>query len=333
MAQLHHYVPRFLLRRFVQDGGVLHVMDKRTGRRFHISTSKKSAIEIAAERGMYDFEFMGVPMTMEPALAALESKAAPMIERILKEETLNHSDPNERSTLAVFLAVQMIRTRAVWQKHQDFLGRMEAWLRQEGASEEFFKPDPLVGGGENAEKAQRARMISNAALDFGPTIAEKDWVLLKTEGEVPYLIGDHPFTMFNQTDHSPRGDLGLKVKGIELYFPLSRTLALAMWCPSLQQELLDGFKRLDTLAEHSPDLVRPYLKAWEDGVRIVEAIRSGTALLNQPESVTHFNSLQISTAERFVFSCDGDFTLAEEMIHDNPELRFGRRLEEATGKF
>ena len=58
VAQLHHYVPRFLLRRFGQDGGVRHVMDKHTGKRFQISKSKKSTVSVAAECGMYDFEFM-----------------------------------------------------------------------------------------------------------------------------------------------------------------------------------------------------------------------------------------------------------------------------------
>jgi hypothetical protein len=106
-----------------------------------------------------------------------------------------------------------------------------------------------------------------------------------------------------------------------------------MWCPSIQQQLLDGFKRLDELAERAPELASQYIKAWEDGVQIVEAIRSGNALRNRAESVTHFNSLQIATAERFVFSSDEDFMLVEQMIQDNPELRFGRRLEEATGKF
>jgi hypothetical protein len=307
-------------------------MDKHTGRRFQVSTSKRSSVEVAAERGMYDFEFMGTPVTLEPALSALEAKAASVIERIVRDETLDHSCPEERATLAGFLAVQMVRTRALWKTHQEFFERMEAWLRREGAPEEYFAPDPRVGAGENAEKALRAKIICNAATNFGPAIAEKDWVLLKTEG-APYLIGDHPLTMFNPVDHRPRGNLGVKVKGIELYFPLSPRLALAMWCPSIQQQLLDGFKRLDELAERAPEIARLYLKPWEEAVVAVEAIRSGNALLNRPESVIHFNSLQISTAERFVFSGDGDFTLAEEMFRDNPELRFGRRMEEATGKF
>jgi hypothetical protein len=331
--QLHHYIPRFLLRRFGSDTGVLHVMDKHSGRRFSVSTSKKSRLAVAAERGMYEFDFAGVPMTVEPALAALESEAAVIIDGIVRAEKLDHADRNQRGTLARFLAVQLVRTRAVWATQQDIFKRMEAWLRREGAPEDFFEPDPYVGERENAEKAIRARMICNAAADYGLMIAEKDWVLLKTEENAPYLIGDHPFAMFNDVDHSPRGNLGLKVKGIQLYFPLSRTLALGLWCPSHQQFLLDGFRRLDALSEKSPGLVRPYLDAWRDGIRIVEAIQRGTPISSKPENVLHFNSLQVSTAEQFVFSPDGDFTLVEEMIRENPELRIGHRLEEATGKF
>src|SRR5690242_19642625 len=164
--QLHHYVPRFLLRRFGQAGGLLYVMDKHTGKRFQISTSKRSSLEIAAERGMYDFEFMGNPVTLEPALAALETKAASMIGRIVRDETLDHSRPEERATLASFIAVQMVRTRAAWMRHHEFFQRMKAWLRRQGAPDEFFEPDPLVGDGENAEKALRAKIMCNAASDF-----------------------------------------------------------------------------------------------------------------------------------------------------------------------
>ncbi|MBI3899920.1 MAG: DUF4238 domain-containing protein [Gammaproteobacteria bacterium] len=290
-------------------------------------------IEVAAERGMYDFEFMGVPVTMEPGLAELESKAANVIKRIVEEERLHHDDQNERTTLACFLAVQMVRTRAVYVTQQDWMKRLEKWLRAEGAPEEFFKADPHVGTGENAEKVLLARMIHSASSDFAPALAEKDWVLLKTDLNTPYLIGDHPLAMFNHIDHSPRGNLGIKVQGIELYFPLNPTLALGMWCPSIQQTLLEGFKKLDGLSESAPEAVAPYMQAWEDGIQIVEAIRSGSTLPSRPDNITHFNSLQIATSERFLFSCNGDFALAEQMIRDNPAFKHGKRVDEATGKF
>lgn len=332
-GQMHHYIPRFLLRRFGNATGVLHVMDKHTGRRFRVSTSEKSSFGVAAERGMYDFEFMGFPLTIEPSLSALESEAAAFIGKILQTGRLNHTDADERGVLARFLAVQLVRTRAVTASLQDISKRMEAWLRAEGAPEDFFKTDPFVGDGLNAEKAMRAKMISNAAADYGPSLADKDWVLLKTVESAPFFIGDHPLTMFNEIDHSPRGSLGLNFNGIQLYFPLSPTLGLALWCRSHQKLLLDYFRRLDALSRRSPELVKPYIDAWSDGIQIVEAIQQGTPILSKPENVEHFNSLQISTAERFVFSSEGDFTLVDEMVRDNPALRFGHRLEEATGKF
>lgn len=40
---------------------------------FAFSTSKKSKVGVAAERAIYDVDFQGVPMTLEPALSSLET--------------------------------------------------------------------------------------------------------------------------------------------------------------------------------------------------------------------------------------------------------------------
>jgi hypothetical protein len=51
------------------------------------------------------------------------------------------------------------------------------------------------------------------------------------------------------------------------------------------------------------------------------------------ENVEYLNSLQVLHAERFLFSCDGDFAVAEKMIAANAALSHGPRFEEVTGKF
>lgn len=53
----------------------------------------------------------------------------------------------------------------------------------------------------------------------------------------------------------------------------------------------------------------------------------------EPVSVMHFNSLQVRSAERFVFGSTDDFSLVEEMVGSDPTMRRGRRMIEATGKF
>lgn len=280
----------------------------------------------------YDFEFMGAPMSVESILSHVESKASKHIARIVKNRHLNINDPDERGELAAFFAIQMVRTPAVQATHSEIFNRMEAWLRANGASQELFAPDNAVGKGENAERAMMARNILNAPKDYGPALIDKDWLLMQTDNKHPYLIGDHPLTMHNMVEQKGRGNLGIAVDGIELYFPLSPELALAIWCPSHHQMLTDSIQSFDRLTE-TFNSDRNWGGAKNEVLAILEAIQSGKPLRSKPDNVEFFNSLQVATAERFVFSSNNDFSLVKEMIRTNPELRFGRRMHEATGKF
>lgn len=327
-SQLQHYVPRFLLRRFadVQNGRV-HVFDKHTDAAFIANPNK-----VAAKNGLYSFKFIGHDMTLEPALAELEGRAAPHVARILQDRRLHPEDALERVELARFFAVQLVRTPAHRETWRDLWTRMETWLREQGMPDDYFQPDPKIGSGEHAERALAARMISTAPQTMAPALMDKDWLLLATDAGHPFLLGDHPLAMHNDVDRGLRGNLGLNVEGIELYFPLSPRLALAMVCRSRHDELVKGIERLDRLAEARSPIVAEFRETWSSALDIVEAMQAGQPLRSSPANVEFFNSLQISTAERFIFSNGRDFTLAREMIEANPELRRGRRMEEVTGK-
>jgi hypothetical protein len=63
---LQHYVPKFMLRRFSSgERELVHALDKHEDKIFASSTSRKSKVGVVAERAIYDFEFHGVPMTLE----------------------------------------------------------------------------------------------------------------------------------------------------------------------------------------------------------------------------------------------------------------------------
>lgn len=331
--QLQHYVPRFLLRQFGNGKKEhVHVIDKQSGNEFSFSASKKSAISVAAEYGMYDFEFDGNSLTIEPGLAELETQSADYVSRIVKEQRLAIDDPMERGILARFLAVQMVRTRAVREKQRDILDRLREWMEKEGAPNELFAPDPLVGEGENAAKAFMAKTICNAPNHYGQALVEKDWLLIATEAKYPFLMGDHPIAMVNDVDRPGRGNLGIKCEGIQIYLPLSPTLALALWCPSLQRRLLTLMEKMDAKSMNL-ELCEADLKAWVRAVESVEAIRKGVPLTYAPENAMYFNSLQVIHAERFIFSNRKEFALVHEMVEKDHSLRQGPRMTEATGKF
>jgi len=327
-AQLQHYVPRFLLRRFgIGKKDRLFVFDKHAD-----TTFASSAAKLAAKNNFYDFDFMGEPVTVEPTLARIESVASVHIARVVKNRKLNLNDPEERGELAAFFAIQMVRTPAVLAMHRDVFSKMESWLRAEGAPEHLFAPDAQVGGGENAERAMMARSICNAPIDFGPTLINKDWVLFQTDNKHPYLIGDHPLTMHNGVEREGRGNIGVAVEGIEIYFPLAPNLALGIWCPSHRKMLENSLRNIDSLVSTS-NTEKDWSQAKSEVMEILEALQTGEPLQSNPENVEFFNSLQIATAERFVFSSIDDFSLVKEMIKTNPDLRYGRRIHEANGKF
>jgi hypothetical protein len=55
------------------------------------------------------------------------------------------------------------------------------------------------------------------------------------------------------------------------------------------------------------------------------AFRTGAALPSKPDNVLNHNSLQVSNAERYVFSNTPDFELIESMIAENADFRVGPR--------
>jgi hypothetical protein len=324
-TQLQHYVPRFVLRRFTAASkDAVHVYGKHTSKSFIAGIGK-----VAAENGLYDFKFEGEDLTLEPGLAEIESRAAHHIQQILQDERLPLSNPLERGELARFFAVQFVRTpahRATW---RELDARMEAWLRQEGMREDFFAVDPRLGSRENAERAFIATSLTSAPQNFGPAFTVKDWVLMRTDVRSPYLIGDHPLVMYNARDYGSGGNLGLNVRGIEIYFPLSPHLTLGMMCDSHRRDFDEALQ-----CKSQSDLSDPGRQKGTSIARdYIRAVESGEPARMDPENVDFLNSIQVASAERFLFSSDGNFSLPEKMIAEHPHLRRGARLEEATGKF
>lgn len=64
---------------------------------------------------------------------------------------------------------------------------------------------------------------------------------------------------------------------------------------------------------------------------MIEAMLTGGVVKCRPESVEHFNSLQILEAERYVFSCKSDFQMVVEMIAADEATRHGSRFVEGSG--
>lgn len=323
-AKIQHYVPQFLLRSF-GDGRKhqLHVFDKQTSCSF-----KTNARNIAGESYFYDFCIEHQEATLEPTLAQLESATKPLLKRILQRDSASVVDDAERKCLCDFLAVQFTRTKAFREQILDLSRVLGDHLRtRSGAEGDLGDIEQLIKlPNENELKIQTAHFITESPKDLGPHFRNKDWLLIATTHEAPFIIGDNPLTLQNAVDTGPYGNRGLAVKGIEVYLPLSPTRALALWCPSHKEALLATTRLRRHMRKFAPHLLTAKSLDFDAAEQVERALLEGKPLQYSPDNVRNFNSLQVSHAERFVFSCNPDFALARDMVSTYPALRNGPRV-------
>lgn len=323
IAKVQHYVPQFLLRQFgTGKKDQVHVFDKVTGRTF--ATNAKN---VASESRFYDFELDEAKLTIEPALSKLESTAKPLLERIAKEDTVAGFTPVERAQLCGFFAVQFTRTKNYRERYKSLsdmmLERVKAMSPSEEAFMEFAKGVPEAD--ENHLKLITAESVISAPREFGPLFNNKTWHVLTTTAKRPFLLGDNPITLQNATDMRPYGNLGLAVQGIEIYFPLTPTRALAMWCPTIAEQIIKTGEQLQQLRTQAPEMLKG-LKDPEGLERLAAAITNVTPLVYEPVHIENFNSLQVANAERYVFANGENFELPRQMLAAHPHLRKGPRM-------
>jgi len=320
-AKIQHYVPKFLLRSFgTGKKDQVWVFDKQLGRPF-----KTNAKNIASESRFYDFEVKGAGYSLESGLSQVESQTKPVVEEILAKDSTASLTREKRETIAAFLAIQFLRTRAFraqWAEFPNLLRRKFESMKLEAAP--GSQAEALIQlPSENQVKIDNARMLLKAPQQYGPRFLDKRWFVACTTPAHPFWIGDNPIALQNHVDMGPYGNLGLAVRGIQIYMPLSSTRALGMWCPSVALQFEQGARTIRSAPRH---LVDHAVRDPDRMVAIADALQSGGPLHYEPRHVMNFNSLQVMRSERYVVSSTDDFELARRMIAEHAEYRSGQRM-------
>lgn len=99
--------------------------------------------------------------------------------------------------------------------------------------EEIKGWEPLT---EDRLKQLHLRNTQDMLGKFALVIGGKDMLLARPAENDSFYIGDNPVVLSNRLDFGPYGNIGLGVKGIEIYLPLSSNLLLCAFCPSILSE-------------------------------------------------------------------------------------------------
>ncbi len=180
IAKNQHYVPQFLLNNFtVGKKPQIWVFDKQSRKKF-----KTNIKNVASETKFYNFSFEDTELTIEPALAEIEAKAAKLIKMIVKNERIAHLDDNDKIFLSHFLALQFTRTKEHRLRFKDMTEKMAEVIRKRGWNPEGI--DGYKDLNENDLKIHGVKSIMDSH-EFAPHFFAKSWLLYQTSKKTPIL--------------------------------------------------------------------------------------------------------------------------------------------------
>jgi hypothetical protein len=337
-ARGQHHVLVMLQDAFAAPGNgkkrQIHVFDKHEDRTFRTSPEN-----ILQERDFNTFENGEVTYCLEDGMGKIEDQAAPALRKVIANRTLACLDDKERAAILVFTALQRIRGVHTRAGMLDIETQIRERLRSNGDDPDLV---PQLRGSNEPEqiKLSALTLVGKNLPEFSRSYTNKVMVLMEACPGETFLLGDTPVVLANQNDTFPYGNLGLEVKGIEIYLPISPDLTIAFWCPSIISLIETALRRCEEAIKNTnavallgvgPDAqklreLHPQLKVRAAKLREdLGGIKSQGTLKNAPENMEYMNSLQVAYAERYVLSSTGDFALAKRMIAENSGYRRGHR--------
>jgi hypothetical protein len=296
-----HWVPRLIIKNFA-DAGRVYCLDIHTD-----EIKKRPPKHTASEPGFNDFQIDGKPVSFEDKLEKIETKAAPVLRRVVSTKSLAGLSLLERQHVAQFVAAQSFRTKAFYEGLTD-------------------KPSRVAFG-------TTFEMLWHSSVVAAAEIARKHWALMVIENsEEVFYLGDNPVVLQRTRDMKDGTDLGLDVPGVEAFLPLSPKCALYIACHSASNEIINRYEaamavhRLVRLAVYTgvpggSQQLRDAQATIRRSYNIYKAFVEGAPLVADQANIENLNYLQCSWALNAIYSNRKEFSFARLVYRKSPQYR------------
>lgn len=199
----------------------------------------------------------------------------------------------EKSFMALFIAIQIIRTKSFRDNLRDTISKTYQTLAYKSQMNDI---DALPKEAFEVEidpdfvKLEHSSLIldEKMAVEFAETLCNHIWVMYVNKTEYPFYTSDNPVATIPHKHDEYMSYGGLKSEGVEIVLPISSKLLLAMYEKT------------------------SYDKLFSDRQFYV---------LTSKEQIDYFNCVQVYHSYRCIFSGKGNFELAETMCKEKPELQ------------
>jgi hypothetical protein len=299
--QNQHWVPKLLLKKFTDTDGRVYRLDIQTD-----ELTKPPPKLAASAPGFNDHEIEGRIISFEKRFEKIETRAAPVLKRIIDTRSLAGLSGKGRKNISDFIAAQSFRTEA-----------FQKGLESDPSHQDF---------------GTILKSLWESAFIVSAQIEKRHWALMVIESDDIFYLGDHPIVLQRTRDPKNGKDLGFDVEGVEALMPLSPKCALYMPCPSVSMEIIARYESALSLhrtiraavLSGTPGGTTELITA-QDIIRrsdgLYKAFTTGAPITAKAPHVENLNYLQCSWASAAVYSNRKDFAFARHVLKNSPQYR------------
>lgn len=218
-SKKHHYIPQSLLARFSKYNAnkQLYVFDKQRRKTF------LSAVGDAGHENDFNTYLMdGVKHNFEEDFQQNDQLLHELICKIEQYKNINVLTQRERSQLLMVIAAQIVRTKKDRKKILNVNQQIGSWITGMGLSIDSVDNFELLSEQDIRLEAKRSFAERD---ELAVKLADKKLLLFTAEQSQFFLISDNPIVTCNDC---PGQDLALDSLGVQIYFPISKHLTLAL---------------------------------------------------------------------------------------------------------
>jgi hypothetical protein len=296
-----HWVPKLLLKKFGDTDGRVFQLNIHSG-----TVTKLPPRKAASAPGFNNFDIEGQVISFEERLEKIETKAAPVLKRIIETRSLFGLSSIDRKKVADFVAAQSFRTEAFYKG-----------LENNPSRKDF---GPLFN------------QLWDSSFILSAQIEGRHWVLMVIEHDDVFYLGDQPVVLQRTFDLKNGSNLGFDVQGVEAFMPVSPGCALYMPCRSVSDPLIASYEAALELHRTIRSAVMRGLRGGsaelaiaQDTIRrgdpLYQAYMKGVPIKAEPANVENLNYLECSWAHASVYSNRRDFAFAKKVFSENPQYR------------
>jgi hypothetical protein len=267
-----HWIPKFLIRNFADTDGRVYRLDIQSDK-----ITKPPPKHVASTVDFNEFVIDGEPASFEDRLEKIETRAAPIIKRIVLTRSITGLTSAERTKLADFMAAQSFRTEAFYKGMQ-----LEIPRRDFGS---IFAD------------------LWRSAVIKSQEISRRNWAFMTIEIDDVFYLGDQPLVLQLTENPASGGELGLDIQGVEAFLPLAPGCALYMPCTTVSRQIIEGYEtslwthkqlraaalRGTTLPGINWDSLHQIQRVLGTSHALYESLTNGVAFSANRENIDNFN--------------------------------------------